>query len=797
MSVQELTISGQPAITCAKYGVMVVDKITRATVARLPEVGWHLTYDYRIDRTSEAQLEINVGPGGVGEECCSQLGHVGHWMHELVIFREGSNREVWGGPVTKLRDAPGRGTFTIQAQDRSAWWWRRAIVRDLHYSGATATDATRVFMDLLREAEQTGGTPSWRLPYDPVRLVMDGRETGVIVDGKVLTASEIVMVGPEIQALSDSVLDWTVIGRTCYVGSMVIELDPLPILAQDHWLEQDPEIEWDGDNVATQVQVLGARGIRGEWPIGQIVHPRWPQYGSHTLRVSDPKITDQAVATERARTLWELNQQPTLCVVSSGGSLGPSAPVIPSQLVPGRLTRVGFDTSCFVTSTRLAQSRASGVLQYVAYDSGIPRDLVVQQRIVQTTVEVEDSEEVSVRVDLQPPGTDARRRPGTRVQREPVSGTTEPPFCLVLQAGDGFYDPAAVFGGGPGNSCSDVGYIGLGYPYDSGPPWQISWDFTLSAGQAAQLNSLGYLMLRAEILIPTGGPALDVGQVTLQLNGEGPVTLVGVLSEFSTGAPATGCCPGPGHMTSVPVSVSVTGFIDGLNTVFVTLTDATDGTDQNIELVRVDEMGLGQLDVALWVNGLCLSCTEPDLTSCFVITADEGTSTGTGTTPVLYTAGGPGYCSPTGYWRMGATGNEIMWTVVLTADQAAKQNTMSGIWCRGNIEEAAGGYAGLGADYQVRIDVNGSFLGCADTFGIIPFGTDPAFAPGSSWAVFLGSGPDWVAGSNDLRIKLVDTNNGPKTIEHLNIDEFVIGAIVADWFQDDGGCFQCGTGGGT
>lgn len=612
MTLQRALVRGLPAINCASYGVMIVDKVTRATVARLPETGWELTYDYQIDRTSEAQLTVNVGPGGVGADCCAQLGRIGHWMHELVVFREGSNREVWGGPVTKLRESPGDGTFTVQAKDRSAWWWRRALPYDLTYSGGSRADATRVFMDLLKAAEQTTGSTAWKLPYDPVRLNVSGRETGVIIDGKVLTASDIVMIGPEIQTLSDSVIDWTVIGRTCYVGSLVIELDPLPILAQDHWLEMDPEIEWDGEQVATQVVMMGARGIMGIWPAGPISHPRWPQYGSHTLRLSDPKITDQRLATEAARTAWDLHQQPALCVLSAGGSLGPNAPVIPQDLVPGRVTNVGFDTSCFITGTRLAQTRENGVLQYVAYDSGVPRDLVIPQRITKTTVRVVDSQEVSVLVDLQPPGTADIRRPGGRSERQPTGQTGGPPFCLVLESGDAFADPALLFTGGPGNSCSAAGYYGLGYTFDE-EPWTISWDFTLTPDQAGELNALGYLMLRAEFLVPTG-PPIDSIQAVYQLNDEASSSLVGLLPEVSTGAPPSGGAPPVGPMTQPPSQIPVTGFVVGLNTFTVTLVDLDDTVDQTIELLKVDEMALGNITLpSLWVDSSdCLTCTEPE-----------------------------------------------------------------------------------------------------------------------------------------------------------------------------------------
>lgn len=780
MTLRRASVSGLPAILCATYGVMIVDKITRATVARLPESGWELEYDYRIDRTSEATLRVNVGPGGVGDECCSRLGHVGHWMHELVVYRQDNNREVWGGPVVKLRESPGSGEFVVQAKDRSAWWWRRALPYDLTYSGGARADATRVFMDLLKAAEQTTGSSAWKLPYDPVRLNVSGRETGVIVDGKVLTAADIVMIGPEIQTLADSVIDWTVIGRTCYVGALVIELDPLPILAQDHWLEMDPAIEWDGETVATQVIMKGARGITGIWPAGPISFPRWPQYGSHTLRLSDPKITDQATATEAARSAWELHQQPALCVLSAGGSLGPNAPVIPQDLIPGRVVNVGFDTSCFITGTRLAQTRENGVLQYLAYDSGVPRDLVVPQRITQTTVRVVDSQEVAVLVDLQPPGTADVRRPGGRSNRQATGQTGGPPFCLVLESGDAFADPALIFTGGPGNSCSEAGYYGLGYTFDE-EPWPISWDFTLTAAEASALNALGYMMLRAEILVPTGAPAIDPTQIAFQLNGEPSGTLVGILPEVSTGAPASGGFPPSGPMTQPPTSVPCTGFIAGLNTVTVTLVDLfDDGPDQTIELLRVDEMGLGSLDVALWVDSSdCLTCTEPVPAAgwCALRGFNDGDEIGT----VGDFDDHEGLCEPgDSFVTFNETGDGMEWTFI-PADFTLFNAGFFGI-----VGQQYTG--GTPAVFSLTINGNVYVLEADDEpgvgFPIFPLadiGTGPWNFRRYNTADIVADAP-FVAGANVVRLEITDDG----TVNLAGRVEFF--GLVWGETEDEGGC---------
>lgn len=415
------TISGRPNLLCATYGVMIIDRRNRATVVRMPESGWDLKFNYRSRRTSEAELTVYLGQGpgdrsGVGAECCADLSRVGEWMHELVIWREGNPLEVWGGPVTSVSDRPGAGTWTCKAHDRSIWWDERALSYDLIYTGERKADAAKVFTELLRAAEYprshngvatSGGQ---KLPYDPIGLETFAYPTGVMIDQKVLLQADDVIIGTELRSLGDSVLDWCVVGRRVYAGALVLNLDPIPILTQDHWLEQDPTIERNGIGVAQKVVCRGAGDIRGEYPPGQVVTPRWPQYGSHFKLIRDSTITDVEVATERARQYWEKWQQPNFTVLSNEGTLGPKAPVTVEDLIPGRAVQIAILSGCMPTSLRLAENRMAAGLQYYAYDSGQLSPLIVPQRLFETTVEVSDSVESSVKIDTEALGTEVLTR---------------------------------------------------------------------------------------------------------------------------------------------------------------------------------------------------------------------------------------------------------------------------------------------------------------------------------------------------------------------------------------------------
>lgn len=414
------TISGRPNLLCATYGVMIIDRRNRATVLRLPEVGWDLTYGRRVDRTSDAELTVYAGQGpngrgGVDDACCGALGKAGEWMHELVIWREGNPQEVWGGPITGVRDQLGQGVWSCTAHDRSIWFDERALPYDLVYAGNRQQDAARVFTDLVRAADQprsyrgmsnVGGQV---LPYDPIGLELFAYPTGVMIDQKILLRSDDVLIGPEIRSLGDSVIDWCVVGRRMYAGALVLNLDPIPILTTDHWLEQDPEIDRQGIGVATKVVVRGAGDVRGEYPPGQVTHPRWDQYGSHFKLIKDSTITDNQVATSRARTYWERWQQPNFTVISNTGTLGPKAPVTVEDLIPGRALQIAVLAGCMPTSLRLGESRVGG-RTFFAYDSGQVQPLIVPQRLQELSVRVEDSVETEVRIDTQALGTDVRTR---------------------------------------------------------------------------------------------------------------------------------------------------------------------------------------------------------------------------------------------------------------------------------------------------------------------------------------------------------------------------------------------------
>jgi hypothetical protein len=415
------TISGRPNLLCATYGVMIIDRTNRATVVRMPDSGWDLKFNRRLDRTSNAELTVYLGQGpgdrsGVGAECCADLSRVGEWMHELVIWREDNPIEQWGGPVTSVEDSPGLGVWTCKAHDRSIWWDERALPYDLIYTGARKQDAARVFTDLLRAAEQprshngvvnSGGQ---LLPYDPIGLEAFAYPTGVMVDQKVLLKADDVIIGTELRSLGDSVLDWTVVGRRVYVGALVLNLEPIPILTQDHWLEQNPKIVRNGIGVAEKVVVRGSGDVRGEYPPGQVVTPRWSQYGSHFKLLRDSTITDNEVATERARSYWERWQQPNFTVLSNEGTLGPKAPVTVEDLIPGRAVQIAILSGCMPTSLRLGERRTGAGRQFFAYDSGQVAPLIVPQRLFEVTVEVSDSVESSVKIDTQALGTDERTR---------------------------------------------------------------------------------------------------------------------------------------------------------------------------------------------------------------------------------------------------------------------------------------------------------------------------------------------------------------------------------------------------
>ena len=200
--------------------------------------------------------------------------------------------------------------------------------------------------------------------------------TGVFVAETVLLASDDLIIGQILRQISRAVVDWSVVGRRLYVGALVVPVTAVPLLGVDHWVDQGPTVERDGDGVVSQVIVRAANGVRATWPIA-------PAPGFAGLRdrvVSEPGITDPELALARAQTLFERWSTSSFSVVTGQSSLGPQAPVTVHDLVPGRVVNVAIPDSCLGS-------------------------VVTPLRVTKTTVRIEDGHEVAVLVDLQPLGT--------------------------------------------------------------------------------------------------------------------------------------------------------------------------------------------------------------------------------------------------------------------------------------------------------------------------------------------------------------------------------------------------------
>src|SRR5690606_1108667 len=88
-------------------------------------------YSGELDTHSDAT--VTVGRGGA---CCSMLGMVRPWRHNLVIYRTAPGQpqhEVWSGPI--IEPEFGRDETTIYARDAWAWLDRRDIRETVTASG--------------------------------------------------------------------------------------------------------------------------------------------------------------------------------------------------------------------------------------------------------------------------------------------------------------------------------------------------------------------------------------------------------------------------------------------------------------------------------------------------------------------------------------------------------------------------------------------------------------------------------------------------------------------------------------
>lgn len=271
--------------------------------------------------SSTTDASVTFGLVGSGN-CAPLLRSLDPWRDELELYREASRSElVWAGPVIDVLANPDQATATVTAQDSSAWWSKRRLPTIV----SRQIDLAEIFRRYL-EACFAVDDPGFSIEVTP---------TGILGD-RTVAAADLKMLAGELAELAKTGVDWTLGGRTFFVGGQEISAGRLPGRLVDEHFRQAPQTRRSG---AGQVNDAAVRGNAVQ---GQYGGPD-PDDGVLLQGVADENsIEDAGSANAAARSWWDRAHEP-LAYLEGNNALEPSAPIEIQQLIPGVI--VGVDVS--------------------------------------------------------------------------------------------------------------------------------------------------------------------------------------------------------------------------------------------------------------------------------------------------------------------------------------------------------------------------------------------------------------------------------------------------------------------
>lgn len=175
-----------------------------------------ISWSRQLDDTSEAQVVIRNNA-----DCCDVIGDVEPWCHELHIKR--GDDTVWVGPVVEVLYS--FDTVTINARDVTVWMTKRVAEVDIDNEGSPL-DIVDIAQNVLNVAfaEDDPGV----LPY------VASSPSGLVTERKFLAYTDTAY--NQLEALADTGLNYTVVGRTVVLGGENLPLSQIATLRDEHIL---------------------------------------------------------------------------------------------------------------------------------------------------------------------------------------------------------------------------------------------------------------------------------------------------------------------------------------------------------------------------------------------------------------------------------------------------------------------------------------------------------------------------------------------------------------------------------
>ncbi|MFJ8934020.1 hypothetical protein ACIRLA_46395 [Streptomyces sp. NPDC102364] len=330
-------------------GVFMVPQLDQITA---------ITWNRKLNDTSTA--EITIALNGASADCCTQLGQVTEWCHELWIYRD--EECVWQGPI--VTPTYGRDSVTFTANDVTAWLSLLANYVDINYKGYDATYiAERIIMRNLVASLST--------PKDyPVMLDYIVREDC----GSKPTYRKgkwIEYVLEIIKDLTDYGFQFTAVGRSLYLRDIKTQA----ARTQGRLTGEDLL----GDGVTVTRNGLGAR--TNGFATNQQANTdtgiySGKAYVASTLNTPYGRLDGIATLSDQDATTAQLRAAalavkgsrypaPTVIDVSQNAQLSPTAPIDFAALVPGETFDIALADFCTPVQQQFRLTDVTG-----AWDGG-------------------------------------------------------------------------------------------------------------------------------------------------------------------------------------------------------------------------------------------------------------------------------------------------------------------------------------------------------------------------------------------------------------------------------------------
>lgn len=304
-----------------------------------------LTWDRHLNNISEAQVVIPLS-GNADDTCCDCLGDVEPWCHELHIARDG--KDVWLGPVTEVIYEFNQ--VTIKALDLLGWTTVRVPPCAINFTANPDPKAHDCGFAPRGPADLTtiaGAILDYAFTEDDPCLLqyVSPTPTGRVEPRFFPAFTDTSFT--QLDNLSQTGVNYTVVGRTTIIGSQAPPAAPIATLMDSHIL---------GAVQLTKTGLLQANRwyvpFKDDDPPGPGMAEDVVRYCAgliERMTAAHDEITQLADAIATAQDLVNATphgMSPRLLEIPAGSRLSPEAPWPIEAMIPGVRVDVGVTRLC-------------------------------------------------------------------------------------------------------------------------------------------------------------------------------------------------------------------------------------------------------------------------------------------------------------------------------------------------------------------------------------------------------------------------------------------------------------------